>query len=125
MAKRKAWRDVGNKVILEYNIKMTDLYFLKKRIIADLKTIKPQKIILFGSLTGDHFQENKSDIDLLIIKNTNKRPADRYSEARLSLSANYPFDIFVLTEKEFQDKISNSFFFKEIADNGEVIYEKQ
>ena len=104
---------------------MKNKNILKQKIIADLKAINPQKIILFGSLKTGKFQKNRSDIDLLIIKNTNKKLADRYSEARLSLTLNLPFDIFVLTNEEYQEKLSSSFFFREIAEKGEVIYENQ
>ena|SRR3970282_312873 len=89
---------------------MIDNKILKEKIVADLKTIKPEKVVLFGSLQTGQFKEGESDIDLLIIKNTNKRPADRYSEARLLLTSDYPFDIFVLTKKELDEKINSSFF---------------
>lgn len=104
---------------------MVDKNILKQKIIADLKGIYPQKIILFGSFGTDKFIEGESDIDILIIKDTEKKLADRYSEARLSLTLDYSFDIFVLTNKELQDKLSQSFFFREIVKKGEVIYERQ
>lgn len=97
---------------------------LKQKIISDLKTINPQKIILFGSLAKGNFTLD-SDVDLLVIKETKKKLADRYSEARLALSVDYPFDIFVLTEEELKNKVTKSFFFREIVQNGEVLYEKR
>lgn len=103
---------------------MLNINLIKQKIIADLKPINPQKIILFGSLKTGKFKEGKSDIDLLVIKNTNKKQSKRYSEARLSLTLDLPFDIFVLTNQELQTKLSNSFFFREIIDKGEIIYEK-
>lgn len=95
------------------------------KIVSDLKVINPQKIIVFGSFAKNKFIEGDSDIDLLIIKETTKKPAERYSEARLSLSLEYPFDIFVLTEKELKDRVSRNFFFRNILNNGKVIYESQ
>lgn len=97
---------------------------IKRKIISDLRTINPKKIILFGSFSTGKFKSGKSDIDLLIIKESNKKFADRYSEARLSLSVDFPFDIFVLTENELRDRLENSFFFREIMEKGEIIYEK-
>ena len=103
---------------------MTKVDKIKKQIVSDLKKINPQKVILFGSLTTGKFMEGKSDVDLLVIKDSDKTLVDRYSEARLSLSLDYPFDIFVLTNDELQKRLTRSFFFREILKNGEVIYEK-
>lgn len=97
---------------------------IKNRIISDLKAINPKRIILFGSFGTDKFRKRNSDIDLLIIKDTEKKPADRYSEARLCLSVPYPFDIFVLTSNELKKKLKESFFFREIIEKGEMIYEQ-
>lgn len=97
---------------------------IKNRIVKDLKRINPEKIILFGSFGNNNFIDGKSDIDLLIIKETTDRLADRYSQARLSLTLDFPFDIFVLSEKELEEKLKLSFFFREIMDKGEIIYEK-
>ncbi|MBI3385274.1 nucleotidyltransferase domain-containing protein [Candidatus Gottesmanbacteria bacterium] len=97
---------------------------IKQKITQDLKVLKPKKIILFGSLTTGQFKKD-SDIDLLIIKNTREKLADRYSKARLSLSLDYPFDIFVLSEDELKEKLTKSFFFQEIVSRGEVLYEQK
>lgn len=97
---------------------------IKKKIISDLKSLNPKKVILFGSFGTNKFEKEKSDVDLLIIKDTDKKFADRYSEARLSLSVHLPFDIFVLSEQELKERLKNSFFFREILEKGEVIYEK-
>ena len=51
-----------------------------ERIITLLKTeYDPEKIILFGSLATGNIHE-WSDIDLFIIKETDKRPIDRCIE---------------------------------------------
>jgi len=42
---------------------------------------QPKKIILFGSYAYGEPNED-SDIDLLIIKNTDKRPIDRWIEVK-------------------------------------------
>jgi predicted nucleotidyltransferase len=103
---------------------MVNKIAIKNRIAQDLRKINPDKIILFGSLVHNTFVENKSDIDLLIIKDTNDRLADRYSQARLSLTLDLPFDIFVLSQKELDEKLKSSFFFREILERGEIIYDK-
>ena len=97
----------------------------KKQVVRNLKPLKPEKVILFGSLSTGKFVAGKSDIDLLIIKNTEKNMGDRYVQARLLLPDNPPFDLFVLTPNELKEKLQNSFFFRDIIRYGEVLYEKQ
>lgn len=97
---------------------------LKNKVVNDLMPLFPEKIIIFGSLAKGKFIEGKSDIDLLLIKQTSKKMVDRYGEARLALTPNYPFDIFVLTKKELEKKMIESFFFREIVNEGEIIYER-
>ena len=85
----------------------------------------PRKVILFGSYAYGEPNED-SDIDLLIIKNTKKRPIDRWLEVkkllrgrvlRLSVSP------LVYTEEEIEDRIAmRDFFVKEILERGELLY---
>ncbi len=102
---------------------MTKINQIKQQIVSDLIPLKPQKIILFGSLSNGRFIDGKSDVDLLIIKNTYQKLSDRFCDARLALSLDYPYDIFVLTQKELDERLKKSFFFREILSKGEVIYE--
>lgn len=83
---------------------------LKRMIVSDLMPLNPEKIIVFGSLVKGKFIEGKSDIDLLLVKQTSKKMADRYSEAKLALTPKYPFDIFTLTKNELEEKLAGSFF---------------
>lgn len=83
---------------------------LKRMIVSDLMFLKPEKIIVFGSLAKGKFIEGQSDIDLLLVKETSKKMADRYSEARLALTPKYPFDIFTLTKDELEEKLAENFF---------------
>ena len=107
-----------------YSYHIMSISNIKKQIVSDLLPLRPQKIIAYGSLVSGNFTPGKSDIDLLIIKDSDKKLADRYSEARLSLKLDYPFDIFVLTAKELQEKLEKSFFFRKIIEDGEILYEK-
>lgn len=90
-----------------------------------IKGYEPKKVILFGSYaygepTGD------SDIDLLIIKNTDKRPIDRWVEVKRLLRDNsriLPVSPLVYTEKEIEERIAiKDFFVEEILEKGEVLY---
>jgi len=86
---------------------------------------KPELIVLFGSRTGSTFDED-SDIDLLVVKDTKKRPLWRRVEVRKKLSTEKPLDIIVYTPEEFENlKKSGSVFIKDILNQGEVVYEKK
>ena len=97
-----------------------------QRIVATLiDKYQPEKIILFGSLATDRIHE-WSDIDLLIIKETEKRPLDRALEA-YSLLDNYrePVDIIVYTPAEVELLLNEgSFFVADILTEGRILYEK-
>jgi len=86
---------------------------------------KPKKIILFGSYAhGEPTQD--SDVDLLIIKNTDKRPIDRWVEVKKLLrgiAPDLPVSPLVYTEREIDERNAmQDFFIEEIFENGEVIY---
>ena len=89
------------------------------------KGYKPKKVILFGSYAYGEPTED-SDIDLLIIKNTDKRPIDRWVEVKRILRDNrrmLPVSPLVYTEKEIEERIAiKDFFVEEIFEKGEVLY---
>ena len=100
------------------------------KIITDivdriLKGDKPKKVILFGSYAYGEPTED-SDIDLLIIKNTDKRPIDRWVEVKRLLrdfSRTVPVAPLVYTEKEIEQRIAiKDFFIQEILEKGDVLY---
>lgn len=97
-----------------------------RRIIAILvEKYQPEKVILFGSLATGRINE-WSDIDLLIIKETDKRPLDRATDVTAML--NYPriaMDIFVYTPEEVKYLVrEGSQFIAEILEQGTILYEK-
>jgi len=96
------------------------------RILATLiEEYKPEKIILFGSLATGRIDE-WSDIDLLIIKETDKRPLDRALEV-YTLLGDYsePMDVIVYTPAEVELLLNEgSFFVAEILAEGKALYEK-
>ena len=108
---------------------MTSNPRLKKIIteIADrlLEGYKPKKVILFGSHAYGEATED-SDIDLLIIKNTDKRPIDRWMEVKRLLrdiSRTVPVSPLVYTEKEVEQRLAiKDFFIEEIFEKGEILY---
>jgi len=83
----------------------------------------PDKIILFGSLAKGTITEN-SDIDMLIIKDTNKRRVERIKDVLSIVDYDIPFEPVVFTNKELQKRLAlNDFFIKNILKEGKILYE--
>ncbi|HHT9125821.1 MAG TPA: nucleotidyltransferase domain-containing protein [Candidatus Brocadiia bacterium] len=86
---------------------------------------KPSKIILFGSYAYGK-PHRDSDIDLLVVKETQDRPIDRRVTVRRIVSdvrRGFPFSAIVVTPKELNRRLEiGDQFFKEITTRGEVIY---
>ena len=97
-----------------------------KQIVKNLKKYNPEKIILFGSYVWGEPKKD-SDIDILIIKKTEKSPYQRIPEARKYLrSINKPFDILVMKPDEVEKRLKlGDFFIEEIIKNGRVLYESK
>lgn len=94
-------------------------------LLEDLKGYHPEKIILFGSsVRGD--SDSYSDLDVVIIKKTNKPFLERLVEAGRFVRAEVlPLDIFVYTPEEFERmrREENPFIERAITE-GKIIYEK-
>lgn len=98
-------------------------YELKKDLKILAERYKPEKVILFGSLNNGKVGE-WSDIDLLIIKDTDKPFFERLKEVFLLLKPKVGMDILVYTLSEF-NQIKDTLFFKnEIAGKGRILYER-
>ncbi|OGG29896.1 hypothetical protein A2971_05165 [Candidatus Gottesmanbacteria bacterium RIFCSPLOWO2_01_FULL_46_21] len=85
---------------------------------------QPEKIILFGSAVRGE-QTPDSDIDLLIIKKTTDRPADRLYRVWHSLTDwDVPVDFSVYTPEEFRRaQQERSLFITDILHEGKTLYE--
>jgi len=99
------------------------------RLIAKIvKEYKPQKIVLFGSHAYGEPDED-SDIDLLIVKDTNQRMADRFVEVKrliYSPDLRVPVSPLVYTPQELQNRLEmGDDLIKEILSKGKVLYERK
>lgn len=101
----------------------------KKQISEITRTIisgyDPEKIYLFGSYSAGNPKED-SDIDLLIIKDTEEPFFNRIRQVRYLFNKQpAPMDIFVYTPAEFELK---KYYINHIAgivfSEGELIYER-
>lgn len=105
----------------------------KKELAAELERITGalqknptvEKVILFGSLAGGQVGI-KSDLDLLVIQNTDKTFLSRSMEMMLQLNPSVAVDFLVYTPEEFakmQEKPGS--FIRDILKNGRIVYEKK
>lgn len=86
---------------------------------------EPERIFLFGSMAEGDMHE-WSDIDLLIIKDTPKRPIDRILEVSCLIKPKVGIDLFVYTPDEVEALLQEKYtFFNDIIKKGKVIYEKR
>lgn len=96
-----------------------------QRIIETLRSeYRPEKIILFGSLVSG--QTNSwSDIDLVIIKSTEKRFLERLKEVALLTQPRVGVDFFVYTPQEFREMTKEEGVFQrsEMFQKGKVLYD--
>lgn len=100
---------------------------LIKKIVEKLKEkYHPKKVILFGSYAYGK-PSRHSDVDLLIIKETTKKPLARWIEVKRILrgvSPTLPISPLVYTEGEIrQRQFMKDFFIDEILTKGKVLYD--
>lgn len=95
------------------------------RIVEGLKDYEPEKIILFGSLAREDFDEY-SDLDIVIIKQTDKRFLERLREVVGFLPPHRGgIDIFVYTPEEFvRMKEEENPFIEQVLKDSKILYEK-
>ncbi len=97
-----------------------------QRIIEVIKTeYHPEKIVLFGSLAAGDVHE-WSDIDLLIVKETPKRPIERTLELFRLIRPKVGVDLFIYTPEEYEVLLKEKFsFLMSILKTGKTVYEKR
>ncbi|MGN6540478.1 MAG: nucleotidyltransferase domain-containing protein [Ginsengibacter sp.] len=105
---------------------MPDQQQIKNLIDEIVAGYDPEKIYLFGSYAKGNHNEN-SDIDLFIVKKTDKRKLDRNREVRKCIKT-YPstgLDVFVLTPSELKKGMREFINIgKEAVTTGKLVYER-
>lgn len=92
---------------------------------AIVRRYRPEKVILFGSAARGT-ERRGSDLDLLIIKQTKKKPMERVREVVQSLPHRIDTDVIVLTPAEVAArKREGHYLLREILRDGTVLYEKK
>jgi predicted nucleotidyltransferase len=96
---------------------------IKKILLPAFIRSKTKKAYLFGSFSKGT-QTRKSDVDLMIITETDKRFFDRYEdyESIQQILADRSVDMLIYTSDELS-RISHRVFIRRILEKGEIIYE--
>ena len=91
-----------------------------------IREYQPERVILFGSMASGQVNE-WSDLDLVVIKETQCPFMGRLKEVALLCRARVGVDYLVYRPAEFQAMIAegNPFVLKDILQRGKVLYERQ
>jgi predicted nucleotidyltransferase len=102
-------------------------------VLDALRDYGPERILLFGSRARGS-DSNESDVDLLVVKDDPRRPADRIREVYARLQPleradewmQLPsFDVIVITARELRDRLDASDpFFETIVSEGRTILDR-
>jgi len=94
-----------------------------RQVVEDLKSYQPIQVILFGSAArGD--TDEFSDLDFVVIKETDKPLLGRMKEVALLCKAPGPIDFFVYTPQEWrQMQEQDSPFVERVLQEGRVVHE--
>ncbi len=96
------------------------------KVIECLKRYDPEQIIIFGSCARGESDE-QSDIDVVLIKQTEKRFLDRLIEAAKCLDNDLgKVDVFVYTREEIEEmRQRENPFIAKVFSEGKVVYSAQ
>jgi predicted nucleotidyltransferase len=95
---------------------------VKDTIVA---AFDPQQIIVFGSTIYGQTTPD-SDVDLLIVMESDERPARRAARvSKLLRPRPFPMDILVRTPEEIQYRLQiGDTFIREVLERGKIIFER-
>ncbi len=95
-----------------------------EEIVSSLREYDPERIILFGSHARRDADEY-SDLDLVIIKETEERFLDRLKRVYEIMQPDFALDILVYTPGEFAHMLEEGNpFLERVLEEGIVIYER-
>ena len=103
-----------------------EIAVLKKKLNPLFKEHKIDKAILFGSLARNEASSH-SDVDLILIQDTDLRFLERYEGVLASFSRalpEYDVDLLIYTPEELAE-ISARHFIRQALKEGKVLYESE
>jgi len=103
------------------NVEMNEI---KDKVKTIAEKFEPDKIILFGSYAAGN-PTSDSDVDLLIIMDTQRSTWNLAVEISSTLKHSFPMDILVRTPQEIARRLQyGDFFIQDIMEKGKVLYER-
>ena len=88
-----------------------------------VREFRPERVIMFGSAAAGNASED-SDVDLLVVMQTDKRPVQQALEIRRRIPCSFPLDLLVKTPQEVERRVAlHDFFVTTILAEGKVLYE--
>ena len=105
------------------NQRLQQLEQTLERILTSLEAhYQPEQVIVFGSLASGNITET-SDLDLLIVKETDKRFFERIKDVVKICDYDIGVDFLIYTPKELNEAAKvNPFVRDEILSKGKVVY---
>ena len=104
---------------------------IENKLINDIvnkiaNRFNPDKIILFGSYASGN-QNEDSDVDLLVIKESTESRINRITDLKMKLlkyKFKFPIDLLVYTEKELlNENLGKYSFIYYVLNSGKLLYE--
>jgi predicted nucleotidyltransferase len=96
---------------------------IEEKVRPIIEKFRPEKIILFGSYAAGN-PTPASDVDLLVILNTDRSTLELAAEVSSSIKHSFPMDILVRTPQEIAKRLQyGDFFIRDIMETGKVLYE--
>ena len=121
--------DINNRISkIVLSMEKEEIKKLLSEVVENLiSKYKPLSIILYGSYAYGNPTED-SDIDLFILKKTNKRRVDRFVQVKKIIynpNNKIPISPLVYNPEELEERIRiGDDFIKEIYKKGTILYEK-
>jgi len=97
---------------------------IEQLIIKTFESFNPIKIIIFGSYARNE-QDEHSDIDIIVVYDTNKKFLDRLKELYMEWNIPKAVDILAYTPEEYERMLKQSAFVYDAVTQGKIIYERK
>jgi len=116
-------KNTNLRLIFKYMIELKKINDIVARIASKFN---PDKIILFGSYASGT-PNNDSDIDLLVIKDTDlPRHKRSFDIQKMLIGSMIPMDILVYTNTEFEkEKNEKNSFLNSAIKTSKILYERK
>ncbi len=106
---------------VEAVITLTDIQQIVKQIVV---RFQPEKVILFGSYARQTAVTADSDVDLLVLMETDEQPLQTAARIAAAVDHPFPLDIIVSTSTDFEASLTRrGNFVTQVAQEGIVLYE--